>query len=494
MKFFAAPATLALVLACGIGHADTALAPLQKLRQAGAKVSAMVVRLDDGKTIAAVDPDTPLTPASVSKLYVAAATLEQMAPEYEFHTRLLADGPIRNGVLDGDLVFVGSGDPAFTDLQLWELARNLSEHGISRVTGDLVVNASRFGHIDCEARDRCAAATGSDHAYNAPLSAAAIDFSSVGVAVIPAAAPGTAAKVAIEPYPVPMFKIVGHIETVAPGHPWDIRLGRTTRSGHDILSVSGTAPAGSAPRRYYRAVGNPDLFAGQTLLAFLARAGISVAGGVEVEQTAPPRGTEVALVEGQPVWIIVRRMLTYSNNFMADMLTLDLLRQDRKPPLTLAAAGVRLTREARRLEASSALMLHHKPQVTLLSGSGLTPQSRASARDVVALLDTLYYRDGLLPSFLGSLTVPAYTPVNMLKSDQDRAWMLRIAAKTGSLNQPHSVFALAGYARLPGGDWAAFAVLINGTPRHEVPLWTAITATREALSPLLEPPPSPKRP
>lgn len=177
---------------------------------------------------------------------------------------------------------------------------------------------------------------------------------------------------------------------------------------------------------------------------------------------------------------------------MADTLALDLLRQVQNPPLSLATAGAALTDEGRELETASPLMQGKRPQLKLLSGSGLTPRSRASARDVVSLLDVLYHRNGLLPSFLGSLTVPEYTPTHMLKTDGNPVWMTRIAAKTGSLTEPHSVFALAGYARLSGGRWAAFAVLINGTNKLEVPLGKAITATREALTPLLSPLPAPK--
>jgi len=76
--------------------------------------------------------------------------------------------------------------------------------------------------------------------------------------------------------------------------------------------------------------------------------------------------------------------------------------------------------------------------------------------------------------------------VNMLKAPGQPAWMDAIAAKTGSLDEPHSVFALAGYARLTDGHWGAFAVLINGSKKYEVPLGAAIAATREAITPFLQ--------
>lgn len=173
---------------------------------------------------------------------------------------------------------------------------------------------------------------------------------------------------------------------------------------------------------------------------------------------------------------------------MADTLALDLLRERTQPPLSLTAAGAALTETARRLESSSGLMHKHVPQVRLESGSGLTASSRASARDLVALLDTMYRRAGLFPSFLGALTVPAYTPVHMLSDPGNLGWMRRIAAKTGSLYGSQDVFALAGYFRLADDGWGAFAIIINGTGKYDPSLATSIAATRDALTPFLSPP------
>ncbi|MGH8271606.1 MAG: D-alanyl-D-alanine carboxypeptidase, partial [Gammaproteobacteria bacterium] len=145
-----------------------------------------------------------------------------------------------------------------------------------------------------------------------------------------------------------------------------------------------------------------------------------------------------------------------------------------------------LTDIARGLESRSDLMRKRKPQVNLASGSGLTPTSRASARDLAALLGAMYKNTGLFPTFLGSLTVPAYTPVHMLSDPGNRAWMQRIAAKTGSLHGAQNVFALAGYFRLPDDSWGAFAVIVNDTKQYEPSLATSIAATRDALTPYLQ--------
>ncbi len=209
-------------------------------------------------------------------------------------------------------------------------------------------------------------------------------------------------------------------------------------------------------------------------------------GGVHISYKPVATGRTLARVKGQTLALQLRRMLTWSNNFMADTLALDLLRTTQPPPLALDASGRLLTERGRALEVDSGLWGTHTPGLELVSGSGLTPANRASARDLVALLAAMYRKPGLFPSFLGALTVPAYTPVNMLKAPGQPAWMNAIAAKTGSLNEPHGVFALAGYARLADGHWGAFAVVINGSKKYDVPLATAIDATRKALTPFLQ--------
>ncbi|HEX5313443.1 MAG TPA: D-alanyl-D-alanine carboxypeptidase/D-alanyl-D-alanine-endopeptidase [Gammaproteobacteria bacterium] len=478
-----------LLAASGTAFADGSLAPLVELVNDGARVSALVVRLDDGSELAAIAPDTPLAPASVSKLYVAAAALDRWGPDYQFPTRLLAAGKIHDGTLEGDLIFAGLGDPGVTNLQLWQLAHNLVERGITHVTGNLVVSAGYFGPLDqCVTKDRCEAAGESDHAYDALLSSAAVNYSTVGITVIPGAWPGAAARVALEPFSLPMFDLRNRLKTSKSKDDWKLSVHRETSGGRDILTVSGSVPAGAKPVTFSRSVSDPNLYAGETLAAFLAQAGVQVDGQVRVAPTGMPAGVVVAEVDGERMWTLLRNMLLWSNNFMADTFALDILRAQQAPPLSLTAAGAAVSSIGRALERASPLMRSHEPKVELLSGSGLTPTSRASARDIVALLDTLYHRGGLLPSFLGALSVPAYAPSRMLKAPGDPLWMERVAAKTGSLSEPHSVFALAGYLRLDDGSWGAFAVLVNGTVRHDVPLWIAIQATREALIPYLRAP------
>jgi serine-type D-Ala-D-Ala carboxypeptidase/endopeptidase (penicillin-binding protein 4) len=77
-----------------------------------ARWGVMVASIDRGDTLFAMNADLPMLPASTLKLFTTAAALYYLGPDFRFSTYALADGPVANGVLDGDLILYGTGDPA----------------------------------------------------------------------------------------------------------------------------------------------------------------------------------------------------------------------------------------------------------------------------------------------------------------------------------------------------------------------------------------------
>ena len=72
---------------------------------------AFVVDLSTGQPLFARNPGKGFVPASNTKLYTTAAGLDQLGPDFTYVTRLYGDGPIDGGVLQGNLIVRGSGDP-----------------------------------------------------------------------------------------------------------------------------------------------------------------------------------------------------------------------------------------------------------------------------------------------------------------------------------------------------------------------------------------------
>ncbi len=70
------------------------------------------VLMDDaGKTISEFQSENSLAPASVMKVITTASALEILGTDFQFETQLAYTGKIENGILKGDLVIVGGGDP-----------------------------------------------------------------------------------------------------------------------------------------------------------------------------------------------------------------------------------------------------------------------------------------------------------------------------------------------------------------------------------------------
>ena len=81
--------------------------------------------------------------------------------------------------------------------------------------------------------------------------------------------------------------------------------------------------------------------------------------------------------------------------------------------------------------------------------------------------------------------MPRQAPFGFLRQGSE-AWLDRVALKTGTMDEPHSVCGIAGYLRKKSGGWIAFAVIVNGgtTTRH-IPLYKAMEASRADLETLL---------
>jgi D-alanyl-D-alanine carboxypeptidase len=81
----------------------------------------------------------PMPVASLTKIATTLAALHTWGPTHHFGTIVSTTGSVRNGVLQGDLVIRGGGDPFFISEDATEVRRALRQLGITRVTGKLVI-------------------------------------------------------------------------------------------------------------------------------------------------------------------------------------------------------------------------------------------------------------------------------------------------------------------------------------------------------------------
>src|SRR5881394_2149868 len=87
-----------------------------------------------------VNAAAAMNPASVMKLVTTYAALEQLGPAYRWKTEAYAAGTLADGVLEGDLVLRGGGDPKLDLEAFTRLVRALRGKGLREIRGDLVLD------------------------------------------------------------------------------------------------------------------------------------------------------------------------------------------------------------------------------------------------------------------------------------------------------------------------------------------------------------------
>jgi len=460
-----------------LAQAATPFPALAALEARGARVTAAVLDLETGKTIEQRNASQRLSPASVTKLVTAAAALETWPTDRVFVTRISATGPVAGGVLNGDLILHTEGDSTLDHSALWSLAAQVRAVGLRRVTGELKVSTAPFGPLGCETKDRCEALEKSSTAYNAPLAAIGTDYGNWCVDVRPVAVGVPATITGCGGMALPIA-IEGSIATVPANARLTYWADRFTVNGQDVLRVGGNLPLGS-PQSLYRAMSNPPLGVGLLLRETLKVVGVEVTGAVRAVAVPAPSGAlEIARVDGLMLKEQLGRMLRFSNNYIADLITLNFAAAATGKPGPLAEGSRALSAYLQRAAPGST-------PAPLFSGSGLTPENRLAASELVAMLASVYRDPVRFPALYGGLVVPRQAPFAYLRQGS-AAWMERVALKTGTMNEPVSVCGVAGYLRKSNGGFMSFAILINGSAsdRH-IPLHQSMEAIRKDIEAIL---------
>jgi len=450
---------------------------LRALQQQGATVSAVAIDLDSATTLQQLNPQTRLSPASLSKLVAARTALETWPADHVFMTRLAAASAPREGVIDGDLMLVGGSDATLDHDQLWVLAAQLRAAGVRRITGGLQVLPGSFGVLPCETTDRCQSLARTASSYESQVSSIGVDYGSwcfdlraarVGDAATIESCAGVELPIGVE----------GSVQTVAANQRQGYWAERRTDSTGERLVVGGTIAAGTGPQRIYRSMSDPALGAGMLMRRIATSIGVDIAGPAFVSDVGTPK-VVVAEVESLQLRDQVGRLLRYSNNYITDVLTAQSAEERGEPITTLSAAAQAMANRTFAIADGAGPQMH--------SGSGLTPENRISAQDFVDLLKAEYLNALSFPVFYAGLVVPRHGHSRMLKRNASDAWLDRVAVKTGTLTEPVTVHGLAGYIRKKDGGWIAFACIVNGVQgRKQVQYWQAAQAVRTDVEDLLK--------
>jgi len=137
----ASPATSALALS----KAEVQQRIASALLKSGSSSGALVADLTADEPIYAARADLARVPASVEKLYTTATALGRFGSQARLSTELFSSGSLdENGLLSGDLILRGGGDPSFSSEDIDSLGRSVQRAGIEAISGGVVGDQSRF--------------------------------------------------------------------------------------------------------------------------------------------------------------------------------------------------------------------------------------------------------------------------------------------------------------------------------------------------------------
>ena len=390
--------------------------------------------------------ERPFNPASTMKLVTTHAALAMLGPNYRWTTRFLTTGPIRDGVLQGDLILQGGGDPHLVIEDLHALMADLRAQGLTTIRGDLVVDDARFavGPADGEAFDGDAS-----QAYNVRPWAALTNFKASKLVIDP-----KKRQLALEPpladvqlrYDVKVLK--GRCRTGG------TRLGvqdGATAAGRPVVSVNGTQVRACGSQQFYAAMLDHQQFLHGIFKAAWKDMGGQFTGRTRIQPGAAVRGRPLyAWQSTLDLGEVVHHINKFSNNVMTRMLLLEMAAASGQGALPPDRAGQWLHQWYR----GQGLAL---PSLVMENGSGLSRQARISAGDMVALLARAA-GSPTAPWFEASLPVVGIdgTMKTRLRMDPVAG---QAQIKTGTLQD---VRAIAGYVTAASGRRYALSLMING--------------------------------
>lgn len=447
--------------------ADTALSH--------AHIGAVVVSLTRGDTIYSRNAGRVFLPASNQKLLTGAAALESLGPGYQFATTISASGQVRDGVLRGDLIVRGSGDPTFSArfaedsravFRSW--ADSLRSRGISQVQGGIVGVDSVFP----------SPGLGSGWAWDDLVSGYSAEYAGLqfneGVAqlqIVPGSSVGAPAVVMLDP-PLQHVRIYNLTTTGFAGSPLDLII-RRDESGPGI-TVEGNIPEDTAYLARTVAVRNPTAYFLSAMRETLREAGIAIEGQALPAEDWPIDRTGVVEMQlfthrSPPLGEILEGMMKPSQNQIAEALLLTVGRELRGEATAQAGAAA----------TDSLLRAWHLPadELRMADGSGLSRYNLVSPRLLAGLLVHMD-RSGSRDVWLAALP-RAGVDGTLRERMQDPPLEGRVIAKTGTLT---GVRSLSGYLTTTSGERVAFSFLVDSHLRSAAEVDRVVEAALQAVA------------
>ncbi|WP_248633641.1 D-alanyl-D-alanine carboxypeptidase/D-alanyl-D-alanine endopeptidase, partial [Cereibacter changlensis] len=399
----------------------------------GGSIGFVVADANTGEVLEQSDGALPLPPASVAKAVTALYALEALGPEYRYATQILGTGPVVGGVVQGDLVLAGSGDPTLSTDALGDLAARLRAAGVTGISGRYIAHAGALPAvtaIDAEQPDHVG--------YNPAISGLNLNYNRVYFEWRRAGSDYQVTMDARAERFVPKVSMA-RMQVVSRDLPV---YTYAAAQGSDNWTVASTALGKGGSR--WLPVRHPEAYAAEVFQTLAKAQGIALPAAQLVR--VRPEGAVLASWESVPLRLILQDMLKFSTNLTAEVVG-----------LTASGAGS-LEESAKAMNLWAAARFGIAP--AFHDHSGLGGGSRISAADMVTAL--VRAQSTLTGAELRALL--REVGLRDAKGREQRNAAVRVQAKTGTLN---FVSGLAGHARAGEGRDMVFAIFCADPERRD---------------------------
>ncbi len=436
---------------------------LKKYKIPAKNISVYIRDLNSKTALIEHNADKLRTPASTMKLLTTYAGLKKLGPNYSWRTEVWTRGELKDGVLKGDLIFKGFGDPFLVVENFWKLVKTLRDKGLKDIQGDIIIDNSYFQ----QAAHNPSAFDGKPfRVYNAQSSAIMFNFQATRFLFKPVLDDEVKdkinkkrskkyknkpiGKVEVIPFPrIDSFKFENQIKLIKGKCKRSHYKPKFSKNKKGVLVIKGNFSAKCKQRFILRAVSDPEQHVFNAFREIWLDLKGTLEGGLKVGRvsntderfhvySSPTLGEQIRLIN------------KWSNNVMTRQLLLTLGARQFGAPGTMGKGR----RAVYSILSENGI---DTKGIILENGSGLSRKAKISARQMANLLEQAY-RDAYMPEFLASLSLPGVdgTLVNRFRKDDIRG---RSHLKTGTLD---FVTSIAGYMLNRAGKRMVIVIQHNG--------------------------------
>jgi D-alanyl-D-alanine carboxypeptidase/D-alanyl-D-alanine-endopeptidase (penicillin-binding protein 4) len=410
-----------------------------------------IVSLRTGETLYERDADILAHPASNQKLLTSAAALSLLGPAYVFRTSVACDSAAKvDGVLSGDLYLIGRGNPDLTDKDLFGLAQNLAQMGITEIRGNLICDDFYFDDL----RWGNGWMWDDDPSTDEPrLSALTVNDNAVAVRATPADSAGKPARVQIVP-PTDHVALLNTSTTVKRKTQIDslklspLVITRQWQQNENTIVVDGAIAQEEPIQEETLNVLQPELYCGRLFRDELLRAGIFLKGDVRRGQSPAP--IKILAEHRAPIMPILINLNKISDNLTAELILKTVGAEKYGRPGT-AAKGISAMRQffgGAGVDTNA---------VYSADGSGVSHYNLVTPANLVNLLTAMWTNFSIRNEFIATLPIAGVDGTLRGRMKGTPAASV-LHAKTGTIS---AVSTLSGYTTTAAGEELAFSFMMQ---------------------------------